>query len=239
MLLNSSFSVPVGPDRAWELLTDVERVAPCVPGLELTGGDGDHYQGRMRVKVGPVTARYECSMRFARLDREARIAVLAAEGRELRGQGTAAATVTTQMGDNGAAGATRVELATELSLTGRLAQFGRGVMEDVSTRLVDQFAERLQRELSAPVAGHGQEDGMERSHPASGAQPEGALDPPTSAATGRPPEAPRLDLLSVVAAAVARRGALPFATLVLGVALGLLLVARRRSSTRGNANPRA
>jgi carbon monoxide dehydrogenase subunit G len=211
MRVESSFTLPVDADRAWELLTDVERVAPCVPGVQLTGTDGDRHRGQMRVKVGAVTARYDCSMRFASLDRDALVAVLEAEGRELRGQGTAAATVTAHLGDDG--DGTQVELATDLSVTGRLAQFGRGVMEDVSNRLVDQFAERLQGELSAPVVGHLAQDRTEAAARATAA--------PGQAPAVADPEP--LDLLATARGPLIRGLAVPLAALLAGLVLGLVL----------------
>ena len=145
MELVHEFSVPVPVEQAWQVLTDVERIAPCLPGAELTGSDGDSYQGQVKVRVGPITAKYRGTASFAEKDVSNHRVVLKASGRDTRGQGTASATVTAVMVPDG--GTTAVSIVTDLSITGRVAQFGRGVMGDVSARLLGQFVRNLEADV--------------------------------------------------------------------------------------------
>ena len=147
MELVHEFTVAVPVERAWDVLTDVERIAPCMPGAELTGVDGGTYHGQVKIKVGPITAQYKGTASFAEKDEAARRVVLKASGRDTRGQGTAAATVTAAMAEE--AGATTVSIVTDLSVSGRVAQFGRGVMADVSARLLEQFVHNLEADVLA------------------------------------------------------------------------------------------
>ena len=145
MELVHEFSVPVPVEQAWQVLTDVERIAPCLPGAELTGVDGDAYRGQVKIKVGPITAQYRGTASFTEKDESKHRVVLKAAGRDTRGQGTASATVTAVMAPDG--GATAVSIVTDLSITGRVAQFGRGVMGDVSARLLAQFVRNLEADV--------------------------------------------------------------------------------------------
>jgi carbon monoxide dehydrogenase subunit G len=145
MELSNEFVVPVGVDEAWVLLTDVERIAPCMPGAELKEIDGDEYRGVVKVKVGPITAQYKGKATFVEKDDAAHKAVLRAEGRDTRGQGNANATITATLVSEG--GGTRVKVVTDLAITGRAAQFGRGVMADVSTKLLGQFVSCLEKNV--------------------------------------------------------------------------------------------
>ena len=147
MELVHEFTVAVPVERAWDVLTDVERIAPCMPGAELTGVDGGTYHGQVKIKVGPITARYKGTASFAEKDEAARRVVLKASGRDTRGQGTASATVTAAMAEE--AGSTTVSIVTDLSVSGRVAQFGRGVMADVSARLLEQFVHNLEADVLA------------------------------------------------------------------------------------------
>jgi len=145
MELVHEFTVAVPVERAWDVLTDVERIAPCMPGAELTGVDGGTYHGQVKIKVGPITARYKGTASFAEKDEAARRVVLKASGRDTRGQGTASATVTATMVADG--GSTTVSIVTDLTVSGRVAQFGRGVMGDVSARLLEQFVHNLEADV--------------------------------------------------------------------------------------------
>ena len=145
MELSNEFVVPVGIDDAWGLLTDVERIAPCMPGSELQEIDGDEYRGIVKVKVGPITAQYKGKATFVEKDDAAHKAVLRAEGRDTRGQGNANATITATLVTEGSG--TRVTVVTDLAITGRAAQFGRGVMADVSTKLLGQFVSCLEKNV--------------------------------------------------------------------------------------------
>lgn len=142
MELTNDFRVAVPMARAWEVLTDVELIAPCLPGAQLQEIEGDEYRGIVKVKVGPITAQYKGKATFVSQDEETHVAVLRAEGRETRGQGNANATITATLTpvDDG----TAVSVVTDLTITGRVAQFGRGVLAEVSAKLLDQFVENLE-----------------------------------------------------------------------------------------------
>jgi carbon monoxide dehydrogenase subunit G len=147
--LTNDFRVGVPVERAWELLTDVEGIAPCMPGAQLQEIEGDEYRGIVKVKVGPITAQYKGVARFLERDEAAHRAVLRAEGRETRGQGNANATITARLEPDG--DATNVTVVTDLTITGRVAQFGRGVLADVSAKLLGQFVDCLESKLLAPT----------------------------------------------------------------------------------------
>jgi carbon monoxide dehydrogenase subunit G len=149
MELTNEFTVPLPPDRAWGVLTDLERIAPCLPGARLTEVDGDDHKGEVKVKVGPITATYKGVARFLEQDAEAKRAVLQAEGRDAR-QGSASARVTATLTPEGSG--TKVLVVTDLNLAGKVAQFGRGVLADVSVKLLDQFAECLSGQLEDEFA---------------------------------------------------------------------------------------
>ena len=141
MELNNEFEVKAPIDRAWEILTDVERIAPCLPGAQLQEIEGDEFRGIVKVKVGPITAQYKGKASFLEKDDVNKKAVLKADGRDTRGAGNAAATITAQLEPHGEV--TRVTVNTDLHVTGKVAQFGRGVMADVSAKLMTQFADNL------------------------------------------------------------------------------------------------
>jgi uncharacterized protein len=148
MELRNEFVVPLGVDEAWVLLTDVERIAPCMPGAELQEIDGDEYRGVVKVKVGPITAQYKGKAKFVEKDDSGHKAVLRAEGRDTRGQGNANATITATLESEGSG--TKVTVVTDLAITGRAAQFGRGIIEDVSKRLIGQMAGDIKAKLERP-----------------------------------------------------------------------------------------
>ncbi|MDD9369771.1 MAG: SRPBCC family protein [Acidimicrobiales bacterium] len=147
MELTNDFRVGVPVDTAWEVLNDLERIAPCMPGAQLQEVEGDEYRGIVKVKVGPVTAQYKGAARFVEQDAAAHKMVVRAEGRETRGQGNANATITAQLTADG--DGTAVSVVTDLTVTGRVAQFGRGVMADVSSKLLGQFVDCLENKLLA------------------------------------------------------------------------------------------
>lgn len=151
MQLEHEFTVPVPVDEAWAVLLDVERVAPCMPGATLESFTGDEFTGKVKVKVGPITVTYGGKGRFVDRDDSARTVTLEASGKEVRGQGTAKADVSCRLHDEG--GNTRVTVQTELNVTGRPAQFGRGVMVEVGGKLIGRFASCLADELSGGKAG--------------------------------------------------------------------------------------
>jgi carbon monoxide dehydrogenase subunit G len=143
MELDHSFTVPVPPDQAWDVLLDVERIAPCMPGATVDEVDGDVVNGRIKVKVGPVSLTYKGTAKFIERDPEARVAVVEASGKETRGAGTASATVRASMVPDPSGSGTQVSMHTTMNVTGRPAQFGRGVIVEVGGKLVEQFAANL------------------------------------------------------------------------------------------------
>ncbi|MBU9763163.1 carbon monoxide dehydrogenase [Mycobacterium sp. TNTM28] len=151
MELNNEFRVAVPAAKTWEVLTDVERVAPCLPGATLLSVDGDDFTGAVKVKVGPITVSYQGDATFQEKDAVAQRVVLKANGKETRGNGTASAIVTAQLKDEGA-DSTLVVVTTDLAISGKAAQFGRGVLADVAGSLIDQFARSLEAELLGSAA---------------------------------------------------------------------------------------
>ncbi len=195
MELNNEFRVAVPVAKTWEVITDVERVAPCLPGATLLSVDGDEFTGAVKVKVGPITVSYKGEAAFQEKDAAARRVVLKASGKETRGNGNAAALVTAQLKDEG--DATLVVITTDLTISGKAAQFGRGVLADVAGNLIGQFAKSLEASVvgdSAPVAG--------------------VSTTATAADAGD-----SVDLLKVVAVPLAKR----FAPVIAGVAAGAVI----------------
>jgi carbon monoxide dehydrogenase subunit G len=151
MQLEHSFDVPGPVEDAWSVLLDVERIAPCMPGAVLEEVTDDSFTGTVKVKVGPITVTYAGTARFVSQDAAAHVVVIDARGKETRGTGTAAATVTSRLRQVGAA--TRCDVSTDLAITGKPAQFGRGVMADVGRKLIGQFAGCLAEEIVQPHSG--------------------------------------------------------------------------------------
>lgn len=151
MELTNEFTVPVPVERAWELLTDVELIAPCLPGAQLQEVEGDEYRGVVKVKVGPITAQYKGAATFREQDLENRKIVLEAEGRDTRGQGSASAVITATMTESGSGDgvSTHVVVDSDVTIKGKVAQFGRGMIAEVSAKLLTQFVECLEGKLDA------------------------------------------------------------------------------------------
>jgi carbon monoxide dehydrogenase subunit G len=150
MKLENEFTVPAPVEQAWQVLLDVERVAPCLPGASIEGSEGDEHKGTMTIKIGPITARYAGTVKIEDADEAAHRAVMRAHARDQRGQGTAAATITSTMQE--VEGGTRVHVETDMRVTGPAAQFGRGVMQDVSAKLMGRFADCLAEEIAGGAA---------------------------------------------------------------------------------------
>src|SRR5262252_5232543 len=171
MELEHSFIIPVPPEQAWPALLDVERIAPCMPGATVDSVDGEVIKGRIKVKVGPVQLTYAGTAHFTERNEQARSITLEALGKETRGAGTASATVRSSLEDEG--GQTKVVVHTSMNVTGRPAQFGRGVMAEVGGRIIEKFATNLAALLaSAPAASmaasNGSGPGADASGPGAG-----------------------------------------------------------------------
>jgi carbon monoxide dehydrogenase subunit G len=147
MELTNDFRVALPVEQAWAVLTDLERIAPCMPGAQLQEIEGDEYRGIVKIKVGPITAQYKGQATFVDRDDTNHVAVLRAEGRETRGQGNASATITATLTPDG--DGTAVSVVTDLTVTGKVAQFGRGVLADVSAKLLGQFVDSLEQTVLA------------------------------------------------------------------------------------------
>ncbi len=210
MELNNEFRVAVPAATTWAVLTDVDRVAQSLPGATLLTVDGDEFTGAVKVKVGPITVSYRGEAAFLEKDAAAQRVVLKANGRETRGNGSAAATVTAQLKDEGGAG-TLVSISTDLTISGKAAQFGRGVLADVSANLITQFAKNLEADLlggSVAPAGDGSDSAVHTAVPA--------------------PAEDSVDLLKVVALPIAKRAAPMVAAAAAAAGVGFLLGRRGR-----------
>jgi carbon monoxide dehydrogenase subunit G len=228
MELINTFDVSVPIDVAWKVLTDVERIAPCLPGAQLQEIEGDEYRGIVKVKVGPITAQYKGKATFVERDEENFKAVLDASGRDTRGQGNASATITAQLEPAGEG--THVTVTTDLTVTGKVAQFGRGVLADVSAKLLTQFVDNLEQtvlvdDVLAAVTATDEPASTPEASPVS--EETVASSPSPSIADDQPPVVRRIDqpepeainLLEQAGSPVLKR-AVP----VLGVAIGALIV---------------
>ena len=211
MDLNHEFEVPVTVDEAWKILTDVERIAPCLPGAELQEIEGDTYRGVVKVKVGPIQAQFKGQASFVERDDTAHKAVLRGEGRDTGGKGNASALITAQL-TGITSGSTKVEVTTDLSITGKIAQFGRGAMADISDKILGQFVENLNTLIA--------------SQPATPAAEAPAAAQPAAADAGPRkidgPEAKPIDLLDAAGAPILKR-ALPVVVVVAAVIVWLVV----------------
>ena len=209
MKLENEFRVDVPVEEAWRVLLDVERIAPCMPGAQLQEVEGDEYRGIVKVKVGPITAQYKGVARITESDDANHRAVIRAEGRDTRGQGNASATATAVLQPDG--DGTRVNIDSDVTITGKVAQFGRGVIADVSAKLLDQFVACLESDVLSsagdrPAASEVAESGKAR--------------------TIEAPEAEPVDLLRTAGAPVLKRVVPVAAAVVVVVVLVLILLLR-------------
>ena len=212
MELNNEFRVAVPAAKTWEVLTDVERVAPCIPGAQLLSVDGDDFTGAVKVKVGPITVSYKGDATFQEKDAAAQRVVIKASGKETRGSGNAAALVTAQLHED--TSGTTVSITTDLTISGKAAQFGRGVLADVSTNLIGQFARNLEADLLGGSA------------PSAATAASATAVTPAATAAGADDS---VDLLKVVAVPMAKRFAPVIAGVAAGAAVGFLLGRRKRA----------
>jgi hypothetical protein len=233
MELSNSFEVDRPIDEAWAVLTDVERIAPCLPGAQLQEINGDEYLGIVKVKVGPITAQYKGVASFVEKDDANHKAVLKADGRDTRGAGNASALITADLRAVSAT-STKVDVNTDLTVTGKVAQFGRGVMADVSAKLMDQFADNLGAMLEADAggpAGSGEGGGAaaEPAEAAAGQPAEAAAGQPAEAAASKPAvaaepaEVEAVNLLELAGAPILKR-LIPLVVVIAAVIVVLVLV---------------
>jgi carbon monoxide dehydrogenase subunit G len=181
--LSHQFTVPIGVEETWAHFNDIASVAECFPGAQVTEADEQSFAGSVKVKLGPIALQYNGSGTFVEKDPEAHRFVVDAKGKDKRGNGTAGAKVTVTMSDAG--GATDVSVETDLAITGKPAQFGRGVMQDVSDKLLGQFVACLEQRLTAP-------EPDAQPEPEAAAEPEaaGASSPGTERVAPPPPKPP-------------------------------------------------
>ncbi|MGO8863030.1 MAG: SRPBCC family protein [Acidimicrobiales bacterium] len=231
MELNNEFRVGVTVPEAWNVLTDLERIAPMLPGAQLEEVEGDEYRGVVKVKVGPITAQYKGVASFLERDEKAGRVVLKASGRDTRGQGNANAVITATMTPD--EGGTRVTVVTDLTVSGKVAQFGRGALADVSSKLIGQFVDTLEADLASGGGKAAEKDpaaGAETGEAGEAASAEGAGEPVRPAGPRRidAPEAEPLDLLAVAGGSTFKR---LWPVAAIAALLGVVLL-RRRSRRR-------
>ena len=225
MELTHEFTVPAGIDETWNAFNDIESVAACFPGAVVTSVEGDTFQGSCKVKLGPIALVYNGSGTFVEKDESSHRMVIDAKGKDKRGNGTAGAHVTATMTEAGTG--TRVEVVTDLAITGKPAQFGRGVMQDVSDKLLGQFTACLEQkvtsgsEAAAATESAAQEEPPPRAAPADNVR---SMEPPVAAAAAPPPPAPNdaLDLGATVLPVLLKS----YWKQALGVVLVLLVLRR-------------
>lgn len=215
MKIANEFTVSAPIDQAWDVLNDLEQVVPLMPGAQLTGHEGDDVLGKVKVKVGPVTSEFSGKVRFVEQDRGGYRAVIDAKGKEARGTGNAAATVTAHLYEAGEA--TRVVVDTDLKIVGKLAQFGSGMLQQVSEKLLGQFVDSLEAKLAA--------DNTPEPAPEEVA-PEPAAPAPVVTAAEPPP----IDLLELAGGTTLTRYAKP--VLAAAAAAAVLLAIGRWLSSR-------
>ncbi|MEM8709114.1 MAG: SRPBCC family protein [Actinomycetota bacterium] len=222
MRIENDMHVAASMDEAWALLTDIPAIAPCLPGAKLTGQDGDTYEGTMKVKVGPVVAEYSGTATVVEMNEADRTVKLNASGRDKRGAGNASADIFASMVE--AEDGTTVSIATDLKVAGKVAQFGRGAMADISKKLLGQFAECIETKLqdveevadaiateSAAMDAETDEaeapsNGSEApSEPAPAAEASGATEDCAEPCCGGGDDDDVLDLLDVAGGALAKR----------------------------------
>jgi carbon monoxide dehydrogenase subunit G len=224
--IDQEFAVNVPIDRAWEVLTDLEGIAPCMPGAQLTGVAGDVFSGKVKVKVGPVISDYSGTARFVEKDDEQYHAVIDAKGRDSRGAGNANAMIDARLTADG--DRTVVTVSTDLNISGKVAQFGSGMIKEVSAKLLGQFVANLEAMLLGPAT-----DGTKEAAEAAPETPAEPQEPPTPTPTPMrrvihsAAEPEPLDLMSVAGASVYKR-ALPAAIAALVVLLLIVWAVARR-----------
>ena len=219
MKIANEFTVSAPIEQAWEVLSDLEEVAPLLPGAQMTGREGDDYLGKVKVKVGPVTSEFKGKATFVERDEKEHRAVIDARGRDSRGSGNASATITAQLHEAG--DGTRVTVDTDMKIVGKLAQFGSGMIQQVSEKLMGQFAESLEARLSGGPA-----DQPAAESASVGTATEAAA---TTLSVARPAAEPApLDLLALSGAGAWKRYAPILAAVLAGIVVVLVVGRRRR-----------
>ena len=227
MRFENEIEVAQSPKDLFAFLTDVERVAPCLPGASIDGREGDDYTGSMKVKVGPITGTYKGKMRFLEQDEDALRAVMSARAAEINGQGDAEARITTQIEQAGDE-SSRIRMETDLQMRGRVAQFGRGAMEKISQRMFDEFARNLEREMSgAGDAAASESAASEASDgdapaPDKARQPAPRAEPAPSGGAGAG-EGQALDAMSLFVTPAVKRALPVVGSALIGLGYGYLL----------------
>jgi carbon monoxide dehydrogenase subunit G len=227
MKITHDFTVSVPIERAWAVLTELEAIAPCMPGAQLTGADGGVYSGKVKVKVGPVVSEYAGTVRFAEKDDVNHHAVIDAKGRDSRGAGTAAAVISAQLTSEG--DQTVVTVDTDLKISGRIAQFGSGMIKEVSQKLLGQFVERLEEKLATDLsmasAGAASPPSAEpEAVPGEAEQHRAAAEPEPTARRVVTPEPEPLDVMSVAGGSVYKRAIPVFVVLIVVVVVAVYLL---------------
>ncbi|MGW1787096.1 SRPBCC family protein [Streptomyces sp. NPDC002143] len=227
MRLQNTLSIPAAAEEAWRVLLDIERITPCVPGATLISRDGDSHHGRIKVKLGPVSLTYKGTVKFLSRNESDRTVVLEAGGRETRGNGTAKALVTCRLvgSDDDS---TDVFVETDLAITGKPAQFGRGTLAEVAGTLIGQFARNLADELATipPVSGDPPAEAPTEADDTGSAAPSGRSEPPAAVP---PRTAEPIDLIDAAGVGVLKRVAPPAIALAALLLLVLVLRGRRRT----------
>ena len=221
MKIANEFTISAPLDDAWDVLTDLAQVVPLMPGAQLIGQEGDDYMGKVKIKVGPVISEFTGKAKFVDLDRENHRAVINARGREARGTGNAAAVVTAQLHPDG--NNSRVTVDTDLKIVGKLAQFGSGMLQQVSEKLLGQFVESLEAKLAGTAQPAAEPAPTEA--PAAQQEPTRAPEAATAATAAEPPP---IDLLELAGGAAMKKFG-PAVLVGLALLLGFLL---GRSSRR-------
>ncbi|MEU0465911.1 MULTISPECIES: SRPBCC family protein [unclassified Amycolatopsis] len=225
MRLDHEFTVPAPPAEVWKAVTDPERVAPCMPGATLTKVEGETFTGTVKVKLGPISLLYKGSGEFLETDEQARRIVIKASGKDSRGAGTAAATVTVTLSEEN--GGTKGSVATDLNVTGRPAQFGRGMISEVGGKILDQFATNLADRLgSAETPATPAEEKPAESGVTTEPAPE---KPKLETVKPQPQEAEAIDLFEYAGSSIGKRLApvLAGVAAVLGIVAIVRLIRRR------------
>ena len=201
--LDNSFTVPVSPEQAWDVLLDVERIAPCMPGASVTSVDGDEIAGQVKVKLGPLSLSYKGTAKFTEKDPASHTIAIEASGKETRGAGTASATVHAGLKPGDSEGQTLVSIHTSLNVTGRPAQFGRSLLPEVSGKLIDQFAANLEALIDS--SGAPAETAPAEGGPADSAAATAVPVTTTSAQPVARPQEDSLNLIKLVGGPVLKR----------------------------------